>query len=65
MSSCHYTAIIASERRHLRNVGVNFEEGFGLGVGSQFGLHLYSTFFKGEKTGKAGIQLVYRTSCFR
>ena len=39
MSSCHYTVIIASERHHLRNVGVNFEENFGLGVGLQFGLH--------------------------
>jgi len=36
MSSCHYTAIIASEGHHLRKVGVNFEEDFGLGVDLQF-----------------------------
>jgi hypothetical protein len=39
MSSCHYTAIIASEKHLLRNVGVNFEEDFGLRVGLKFGLH--------------------------
>jgi len=38
--SCQYTAIIATEMHHLRNVGVNFEEGFGFGVGSQFRLNL-------------------------
>jgi len=39
MSSCHYTVTIASERHHLRNFGVNFEEDFVLGVGLQFGLY--------------------------
>jgi hypothetical protein len=58
MSSCHYAVVIASEGQHLRNVGVNFEENFGLG----FGLHFEPTFFKENKTGKTDILLVPRTS---
>ena len=65
MSSCHYTAITVSEGHHLRKAGVNFEEDFDLGVALHFGFHFWPTFFKGNKTGKADIELVPRTSCLR